>query len=215
MNLELAGPFDSREACCLQPLKRRRKMIRMSASESTSELMNQLACGDHAAASAIYARYARQLFGLADARINQRLRSRVAPEDIVQSVFRTFFRRANDGEFSVDHSGALWRLLVQITLNKVGKQVERHQAGKRDVQLEGALGELQIVDREAGPADVAALTDELDSLMAHLNDSECRILRAALAGEPLPEIATTSDCSLWTVRRILRRIRHLLEERLF
>lgn len=177
--------------------------------------MKQLGCGDQAAAEAIYSRYARRLLTVANARLSQQLQSRVAPEDIVQSVFRTFFRRANDGEFSVNHSGALWRLLVQITLSKVGKQVERHQAVKRGVQQEEAVDEYQLVDREAGPADVAALTDELDCLMSRLTDSECQVLRMALAGESPSEIATSSGISLWTVRRILRRIEHLLKERLF
>lgn len=187
----------------------------MSATQSVNELLQRWAEGDQAAAEAIYARYASQLCALAEARLNQRLQARVAPEDIVQSVFRSFFRRTSDGEFSVDHSGALWRLLVRITVDKVSKQVRKHRAEKRDVQREAASDDLQILDQAAGPVDAAAFADEFEFLISQLNDAECRILEADFAGESPSDIATALNCSLWTVRRTLRRIRRLLEERLF
>lgn len=188
----------------------------MSATQSANELLKQCAEGDQAAAEVIHARYASQLCALAESRLSQRLQARVAPEDIVQSVFRSFFRRNGNGEFAVDHSGALWRLLVRITIDKVRKQVRKHRAEKRDVRCEADnTDDCQLFDHDVGPADTAAFVDELDLLMAQLSDMECRILQGELAGESLHDIATALGCSLSTVRRTRQRIQHLLEERLF
>ena len=51
-------------------------------------------------------------------------------DDIVQSVFRTFFRRAQAGEFRIDSSAQLWQLLVRITVLKA-----QHQAGRKVTDL--------------------------------------------------------------------------------
>ena len=73
-----------------------------SASEpSDGSLLRRLRKGEQDAATRLYLRYARRLHGLATAQTGQDLKSRVDPEDIVQSVFRTFFRRAQEGHYEV------------------------------------------------------------------------------------------------------------------
>ena len=61
------------------------------------------------------------------------LASRVDPEDIVQSVFRSFFQRAITDAYSVPAGQDLWKLLLTIALNKVRSQGVYHRAAKRDV----------------------------------------------------------------------------------
>ena len=95
----------------------------MSLPQSTTRLIDQCRSGEETVADAIYSQYATKLCALAESHIDQRLRPRVEAEDIVQSVFR-FFRRLKDGQFDFKHSGALWRLLVEITLRKVYTHVE-------------------------------------------------------------------------------------------
>lgn len=108
----------------------------MPPSESAKVLLARWQAGDQEAAQAIYQRYAQRLCALAEKDIGERLARRVGPEDIVQSVFRTFFRRTGDGQFAVDHSGSLWRLLVRITANKVLRHAEREGAARRDMKVE-------------------------------------------------------------------------------
>src|ERR1051326_9470242 len=70
--------------------------------------------GDNKAAQLLFDRYVERLHALARRRISQRLSSRVDPEDIVQSVFRTFFGRLKEGQFKIDDQDDLCRLLVRI-----------------------------------------------------------------------------------------------------
>ena len=96
--------------------------------------------GDQEAARKLVDQYLDRLVAVARRRISQRLASRVDPEDVVQSVFRTFFLRAKDGQFKIKDQDDLCKLLMRITVHKVLKQVEYHTAGKRDANLETEQG---------------------------------------------------------------------------
>lgn len=190
----------------------------MPHDEPGDLLLQRWRAGDESAAEVIYRRYAERLWTLAESRISQRLGVRVGPEDIVQSVFRTFFRRARNGQFSVEHSGSLWRLLVQITLNKVGQQYRRHGAARRDVAAEAySLDEavhLETATHDPSPADAAILADELEAALADLDDSKAQMFRLSLQGFSTSQIADQMGCSRWTVRRVLDRIGYQLLRRL-
>ncbi|MGA7698057.1 MAG: LuxR family transcriptional regulator, partial [Thermoguttaceae bacterium] len=63
-------------------------------------------------------RYRQRLCQLVEREMNRRFRRREDPEDVVQSAFRTFYRRNAQGEFRIDFSTDLWRLLETITRHK-------------------------------------------------------------------------------------------------
>ena len=50
------------------------------------------------------------------------LQQREDPEDVVQTVLRTYFRRAALGEFQIADSSDLWALLAKITRRKILKR---------------------------------------------------------------------------------------------
>src|SRR5437899_8297734 len=104
------------------------------------KLVEQWQAGDEAAAKELFDTYVERLMALARRRLSQRLASRVDPEDVVQSVFRTFFCRAKEGKFQIKDQDDLCKLLMRITVHKVLKQVEHHTAGKRDPRLETEQG---------------------------------------------------------------------------
>jgi len=54
-------------------------------------LVRRLGQGDQDAATALYLRYAERLLQLAKKQTPDQLQSQIDPEEIVQSVFRTFF----------------------------------------------------------------------------------------------------------------------------
>jgi len=56
-------------------------------------------------------RYTQRLLALARRQLPERVRSRVDAEDVVQSVYRSFFRRLNEDRFSFADSHDVWRLL--------------------------------------------------------------------------------------------------------
>ena len=188
----------------------------MSENEQADVLLDRWQNGDEQAAEILYQRYAKRLSALAEAQLSERLGRRVGSDDIVQSVLRTFFRRARDGQFSIDHSGSLWRLLVTITLNKIRRQSEHHHAAKRDVnsELPGADAWLaETIARGPSATDVVMLNEELEQLLAGFDETEREILRLSLEGYTTPEIADRMGRSRWTIRRVLNRIGTMLSER--
>jgi RNA polymerase sigma-70 factor (ECF subfamily) len=90
--------------------------------------------GQGSAATALYERYAQRLRALAASQCSPALARRVDPDDIVQSVFRTFFRRAAEGHYDVPAGEELWKLFLVIALNKVRAAGVFHHAAKRDVR---------------------------------------------------------------------------------
>src|SRR5713226_6239314 len=67
----------------------------------TANLIEKCRRGDQEAARILFDSYVERLLPLARRRISQRLLPRVDPEDVIQSVFRTFFARLKDGQFSI------------------------------------------------------------------------------------------------------------------
>src|SRR5882672_9712028 len=98
----------------------------MHAEPGVSDIVSHLFAGDPAAAYAVFDRYSERLVRLAEKHLSRRLAGRVAGEDVVQSVFRTFFRRGADGEFKLDGSAQLWQLLVRITVLKARAKARHH-----------------------------------------------------------------------------------------
>src|SRR5205823_4289317 len=108
----------------------------MADETSFAEMMERLRLGDGPAAAQIFDRFAGRLVGLARSRIHGLLRQKVDPEDIVQSVFRSFFLRQSEGRMEVGSWDSLWGLLVVITLRKCGRCVEYFHAARRDIHRE-------------------------------------------------------------------------------
>jgi len=187
-------------------------------SKSVNELVQLWRSGDQTAALELHRRYAQRLCAVADRFVSERLRRRVDADDIVQSAFRTFFRRTEKGEYAIDHSGSLWHLLVKITINKARRQQEVHRARKRDVAAEVRLDEdvmhLEAIAGEPSPDEVAALVDELEVILSGLDARDAEMVRLCLEGYSTSEIGQKVGCTRWTVRRVLDRIGHQLRQRL-
>lgn len=188
-----------------------------SATASVTLLLERWREGDEEAADEIHRRYSQRLCALAEHRIGTRLARRLDADDIVQSVFATFFQRARDGQFSIDHSASLWHLLVRITLNKIHRETARVVAARRDVLREDYprdLLEPEAVAHEPDPTEAAILSDEVEAILARLGEHEVEIMRHCLEGYSTSETASLVGCSRWTVRRVLDRIGRDLKTRL-
>ena len=78
---------------------------------------------------------------------------RLDPEDILQSVFRSFFVGLREERWTADEIDDLWRLLAGITLNKLGEKVRFHRRGEtvgRAVKL-NVGDELTLNGGQRGP----------------------------------------------------------------
>src|SRR5262245_12791504 len=106
------------------------------ADDKSANLVARWRAGDQEAAAAIFHRYANRLVALAKKRLSAKLAQRVDAEDVVQSVYRSFFADVRDGRYDIRRGGDLWHLLVTITLHKLQHQVTRGTAKKRSVERE-------------------------------------------------------------------------------
>lgn len=182
-------------------------------------LLEQFRVGDDAAAEALFARYFQRLTALARSRLSPRLASRTDPEDVVMSVYRSFFLGARAGHFTLGRGGDLWRLLASITKHKLLRQARHHNAERRSVRHEWPLDRVEggtalASVPEPTPEEAAALADELEAIHARLDRFDRRVLELRLQGAQLSEIAEDTGRSERSARRALARIRELLMERL-
>jgi RNA polymerase sigma factor (sigma-70 family) len=174
--------------------------------------------GDQEAAAELFRRYSDRLIGLARNRLSSKLAARVDAEDLVQSVYRSFFAGARGDRYDLRRGGDLWRLLVTITLHKLHDQIDWHTARKRSIKAEKTFGTedslyWQALSREPSPVEAITLMEELEQVMGQLGALQRRILELRLQGHNHTEIAAEARCSERTVIRVLKRVRELLEQR--
>lgn len=185
-------------------------------------LMSRVRAGDEQAASELYNCYVERLIALARTRLSRKMGRRVGPDDIVQSVFRSFFTKAREGQFVFEESEDLWRLLSNITVTKVLRSVQRNRRGKRSIDLEESImapgSDIRIpaefVLKGPSPTDAVVLLEEMEHIMSGLKPLYREVLELRLRGDTTEQIAVQSSRSERTVRRVLEHIRELLDERL-
>jgi RNA polymerase sigma-70 factor (ECF subfamily) len=186
----------------------------VDAAVPTAELVRRLRAGDPAAASAFFDRYAARLTRLAGEHLGRKLAARVDGEDVVQSVFRTFFRRCAAGEFRIDSSTQVWQLLVAITLRRARSEGRHQTAGRRDVSAEAAADAAGVAaDYEPGPEEAAVLADEVEALLRGLPELYCHVLDLRLQGHAVADIAPRLGVSRQTVYRALDLLQRRLARR--
>ncbi|MBV9125831.1 MAG: sigma-70 family RNA polymerase sigma factor [Planctomycetes bacterium] len=190
----------------------------MADTPESRILVDQWRAGNEKAAQELFDRYAERLLALARRRISQRLASRVDPEDVVQSVFRTFFARAREGQFQLQQQDDLAKLLFRITVHKTLRQVEFHKAAKRNPNLETAQGSQSqdtlrdLLAREPTPEDAVAFLDQLEHFLSQLRPDERAILEMRMQGCSNTEIAEKLGVYDRKIRRVLERVRGLAEQ---
>jgi len=182
-------------------------------------LLERFRAGDDLAAEALFSRYFERLSLLARSRLSPRLARRTDPEDIVLSVFRSFFIGARAGRFALGRGGDLWRLLASITKHKLLRQVRHHSADRRSVDIELPLDQAEERrfpgrQQESTAEDAVALADELERILSQLDVFGRRVLELRLQGAQLSEIAEDTGRSERTIRRTLAQIRELMTKRL-
>lgn len=199
----------------------------MSNSEgSVTILLGRLRDQDPEAAGAILRRYADALVRFVRTRLAAPLRPKVDPEDVVQSVFGSFFRCAANFPDLSDRND-LWQVLLMLTSRKSATVVRYFCASRRDVRREvepahrglaplapeAVEEERSLIDDEPSPEAAVAFADEVDRLLRRLDelgDARLRpVVELKLGGYTEEEIATALGCSVRTVRRKLDLVRRI------
>jgi RNA polymerase sigma-70 factor (ECF subfamily) len=197
----------------------------MTQQLSFDEIFTQLRQGDEAAATQVFQHFSRQLLSLASHRLPGPIRQKVDPEDVVQSVFRTFFSRLSKGQFTVGGWESLGGLLTRITVRKCGKWMDYYHAEARNLDREwsppqagsdaspsrsGQIG-WEFLDRQPTPAEVAVLTETVQEMLRGLDEREQQIVTLSIQGHAVADIIKQTGCTQSKVYRLLRMIRDRLE----
>ena len=187
------------------------------SDEDLQALMARLSAGDEDAAAEVFSRFAHRLIGVARGKLHDVLRSKEDPEDVVQSVYRSFFRRQREGQFHIDSWEDIWGILTVMTVRKCGRRLNYFRADRRNVEREVPLpdaadpgGGWEAVARDPSPVEAAVLAETLEELLRGLGDLDRQILSLHLHGCTPEEISAQVGYSRRTVRRTLDRIRSRL-----
>lgn len=187
----------------------------MPGGGSFADVLLRLEAGDDRAASVVVRRFAQRLIALARRRLDTVLRRKVEPEDLVQSVFRTFFHRCRDGDFDLESWQDLWSLLAVITVRKCVNKAEYLLAECRDPGREytassssQGAGAWDLVDRRPTPLEAAMLAETVADLLRGLDPADRQVVELSLQGYTVVEIGERlgrGERTVWRVRERLRR----------
>lgn len=179
-------------------------------SASDHSLLRRFRDGQQDAATDLFLRYGARLQALARNKTSEALATRFDPEDVIQSVFRTFFRRASSGLYDVPEGDELWQLLLVITLNKIRTLATHHRAQKRDV-TRTSQDRFQE-SRAADDRSLHTLEVVLDDFLSNLPEIQAEVAQLRMEGYQVSEIAEKTGRSKRTVERSLNALRkHLLD----
>jgi RNA polymerase sigma-70 factor, ECF subfamily len=175
---------------------------------SDAQLLQDVEDGQEMAAEELFRRYCPRLLGFARKRWPAALTSRLDPDDVIQSVFRSFFRHARQGMYVLSEEDDLWNLLMVICLNKLRVQYARHCAAKRDARrTQSAEGDwLRSLWFDPDTTLDLAVREEVERLpIDHRRVTELR-----LQGHEVAAIAELIGRSRRSVERLLQECRQRL-----
>lgn len=187
-------------------------MIGNIPEERTDEsLVQAIRNGDEQSAAELYDRYARRVFALVHAQMADWLHSVTAPEDIVQSVFKSMFRGVQGGSYEAPEGNTLWSLIAVIAVRKIRRRATHHLAECRDAQRNVPIDSLEETQIPAAE-NFQLLEMDLREMLGSLRDADRKILLARIQGHSVDEIGEMMGRSSRTIERSLQRIRELLAD---
>jgi RNA polymerase sigma-70 factor (ECF subfamily) len=179
---------------------------------SDRSLLGRLRHGSEDAATQLYLRYAQRLRALARAKTGADLAARLDVDDLVQSIFGSFFRGASQGYYEVPAGEELWKLFLVIALNKIRAKGAYHRAAKRDVRATSGGGLDAANEPEDDAAAYAFLQLVIDDLLATLPAQQRQMIELRIEGYEVAEIAERTGRSKRTVERVLQEFRKKLDD---
>lgn len=174
-------------------------------------LLRRVEHGDNDAATQFYHRHASGLLDIAKQRIAVFLQSQVDPEDIVQSVFKSFFKRASNGEYVAPEGADLFNLLTVIAMRKINAKADYLQSQRRDVRKQCQVDDLDVI--QSTSTDNLALFElcsTIDELLSEVSEVQQEIIRRRLEGYSIEDISEKCGRSRRTVERELQAFRDRL-----
>ncbi|MHC4875152.1 MAG: ECF-type sigma factor [Planctomycetota bacterium] len=197
----------------------------MSDTNNVSHWIDLVKDGDSSAVNRIWQHYFDRLVQSVRRRLLGQNRAVSDEEDIVLSVFNSFYAAAESGRFpDLSDRDDLWRLLLRMSARKVIDK-RRHDLRQRrggDVKVH-SLNEsgddeaiIEAIRDEPSPEMVLMMQDSIEHLFSHLGVGHLRDLAVArLEGYSNAELAQRFECSERTIERRLHLIREKCQQELF
>ncbi|MEC8553466.1 MAG: ECF-type sigma factor [Planctomycetota bacterium] len=196
----------------------------MSSNDNVTRWIKLVKASDSSAANQLWQHYSDRLVHAVRAKLYGRERAVSDEEDIVLSVFDSFYDAARLGRFpDLSDRDELWRLLMRMSARKVvdkrrSEGRKRRGGGFQAFSL-GADGEgepFELIADEPSPEMVFMMQESVEQLFSHLGVGQLRDLAVAkLEGYSNAELAQRFACSERTIERRLHLIREKLKQELF
>ncbi|MFM1801340.1 MAG: hypothetical protein RJA81_692 [Planctomycetota bacterium] len=201
---------------------------------SLPSLLERLKQGDESAAGTILELYEAQVRLVVRRCLPRVLRSRFDSQDIMQSVWRSFFQRLRGQEVEDDHglseppsgdpslvfgdSSQLFAFLSRMARNKVIDQYRRETAQKADIHRERTIHseagtEMDPADVSVTPEQIVEAADELSHWRSMVPQNRQVLIDLKAGGMTSKEIGDRLGISERTVQRVLEDLRVRLEKR--
>jgi RNA polymerase sigma-70 factor, ECF subfamily len=184
----------------------------MSATSSEQKFLERVSRGSPSAAAELDRRYRQRLCRFVQQAFDSAFRRREDPEDVVQTVLRTYFRHAAQGKFQIADSSDLWALLAKITRRKILKHADYHRAAKRRMDIETILPVNLHAKFDPEPADALIAAELVQKTLQGLSPRAGDVFQLRIAGCTEREIATELAYTRAEVRLHLKRIRERLSQ---
>ncbi len=204
------------------------RITRMTESKNESQnvtrWINLVKGGDSAAANQIWRHYFDRLVGSVRRRLYGQNRAISDEEDIVLSVFDSFYAAAEKGRFpDLADRDDLWSLLLTMSTRKVIDKRRHDQRQRRggNVAIHSLDADeddsiiVEAIGNEPSPDMVLMMQESVEQLFSHLGVGQLQDLAGAkLEGYSNAEIANRFECSERTIERRLHLIREKLQQEL-
>ncbi|TWU50821.1 ECF sigma factor [Rubripirellula tenax] len=197
----------------------------MSKNTNVSHWIDLVKAGDSAAANQIWQHYFDRLVRAVRARLYGQNRAVSDEEDIVLSVFDSFYVAAEKGRFpDLSDRDDLWRLLLRMSARKVVDKRRRDKRQRRggNVQVHslGQSGDdgnlIEAIGDEPSPEMVLMMQESVAEFFSHLGVGQLSDLAGAkLEGYSNAELAERFGCSERTIERRLHLIREKCHQEVF
>jgi RNA polymerase sigma factor (sigma-70 family) len=197
----------------------------MSKSTNVSHWIDLVKAGDSAAANRIWQHYFDRLVRSVRARLYGQNRAVSDEEDIVLSVFDSFYNAAENGRFpDLSDRDDLWRLLLRMSARKVVDKRRHDQRQRRGGNVKvhslNQTGDddsvIEAIGDEPSPEMVIMMRESVEEFFSHLGVGQLRELAVAkLEGSSNAELAERFGCSERTIERRLHLIREKCQQELF
>jgi len=161
------------------------------------------------------ARFANRLVMQARAELPQYLRSRIDPEDVIQSVFHSFFKKHKQNQFEFSAASDVWKLLSAMTYRKVANKIRFHHRSRRDVGREREIDAKALAaasDQAASGSAITIMIELLQGILERLSPLHQQILLMRMNDHTIEEISAQVHVSSRTVNRALLRVRTICNQ---